>query len=472
MNNNLNEQAKQIANNVLTKEKKSNAVTLSDKFDRIITNPFLGFPLFFLIIFVVFYLSLYLIGPVIADLLVEYIEQFAEFMDGTLSDAGANELITGFIVEAIILGVGAVVSFVPLVLVLYFFLAILEETGYLSRVVLLFDRQLRKIGLSGKSIVPLISCSGCTVPGIMATRTVKDPKKRRQTILLAPFVPCGAKLPVIAFFASIYFSDSIMLLMSIYLIAFLVIILVGLLVKVVTRSNQADSHLLIELPEYKVPGFGRVFRVVLEQAKHFIIKASTIIVVANGLIWLLSSFTFTFAVANDTASDSILAVISTPVAFLLIPLGFGVWQFTAAAISGFVAKENVVSTLAVVFAVSTSVNEDFEALNNDVLANAFNLTNAAAVAFLLFCLFTPPCFAAISAMRSEIDNKKYFRYTILLHVFTAYLVALLTYQIGTIIESGAVSSTFVVGLIITLVYVAFIFYLTTKYKNEELTHAE
>ncbi len=334
----------------------------------------------------------------------------------------------------------------------------------MARVAVVMDPIFKKVGLSGKSIIPMVIGTGCSIPAVMACRTIRNERERRTTAMLAPFMPCGAKLPVIALFAGAFFADATWVGTLMYFCGILFILLGALLVlKITGTSTKSSSYFIMELPEYKIPSLWRAFVSMMERAKAFIIKAGTIILVCNAAVQIMQSFTPALIEANETGSDSILALIAHPFALLFIPLGFGVWQLAAAAVTGFIAKENVVGTLAVCFAMTDFINEDLEVVGGQTeIAAIMGLTKVAALAYLMFNLFTPPCFAAIGAMNSEMKSAKWLWGGIGLQFSTGYVIAFLVYQIGTLVTTGALGTGFVPGLVIVAGIVAVVLYFIKK----------
>lgn len=447
---------------VLTKDK-----TIQDKIDAVITHKIIGIPIFALIIFLVFYISQTTVGTWMADWLVAWIETFQGWVGGMMENA--NPLLYAILVDGIIGGVGAVVGFLPLVMVMYFLIALLEDCGYMARATVVLDPIFKRVGLSGKSVIPMVIGTGCAIPGIMASRTIRNERERRTTAMLTPFMPCGAKIPVIALFAGAFFGDAWWVSPTMYLVGIVLILLGALLVKRITGQKFRKSFFIIELPEYKVPSLKRACVSMLERGKSYIIKAGTIILVCNTVVQIMQSFNWQFQLVEEGAEGtSILASIAHPIAILFIPLGFGVWQLAAAAVTGFIAKENVVGTLAVVYGVTNLIDTEELALvgsGNDV-ATIMGLTKAAALAYLMFNLYTPPCFAALGAMNSEMKSGKWLLGGICLQLATGYTVAFLVYQIGTLITTGALGTAFVPGLIAILVFVAIIIWRIRKSDQE------
>ena len=462
-----------IVNNIISKVEnriiRHNEETLEDKIDRFVTNPIIGTGLFILIMAFIFNLSINTLGPLVADTLVGYIESFQDAVSGLLASIGTSDFLNSLLTDGIIGGVGAVVGFVPLVMVLMFMLSLVEDSGFMARIALIFDPLFRKVGLSGKSIIPMIVGYGCSIPGIMATRTIKDEKQRRLTAMLTPFVPCGAKLPIIALFTAAFFPEQGYMFPLTYLVAFTVIICVGLILKKVTGADNIKNYFIIELPQYRIPSIKRAFFKMLETGKDFITRAGTIIIVCNTVVFIMSSFNFKLQLVEDAVNTSILANIATPFAFLLIPVGIGVWQLAAAAITGFIAKEEVVGTLAVVYSMGAAINSDFELVNAMAVQETMAITAVSALSFMFFNLFTPPCFAAIGAMKSEMKSNKWLLKSVLLQLSVGYIVAMITYQVGTILVYKELGQGFIPAVIILALAVIYIVY---KIKSNKVSESE
>ena len=436
---------------VLTKEKNG-----QDRIDAVLTNPLLGIPIFALVMFGVFYISQSTVGTWIADWLVGWIEVFQEWVAGLVENA--NPFLQSLLVDGVIGGVGAVVGFLPLVMVMYFLIALLEDCGYMSRATVVLDPIFKRVGLSGKSVIPMVIGTGCAIPGIMACRTIRNERERRATAMLTPFMPCGAKLPVIALFVGAFFPDTPWVGTLMYFVGILLILFGALLVNAITGYKFRKSFFIIELPEYKIPSLKRAVISMLGRGKAYIIKAGTIILVCNTIVQIMQSFNWQLQVVQEgMESTSILAAIASPIAVIFVPIvGIAAWQLAAAAVTGFIAKENVVGTLAVCYGLSAFIDTEELALVGDgnVVAQAMALTKVAALAYLMFNLFTPPCFAALGAMNSEMQSKKWLWGGITLQLGTGYVVAFLVYQIGTLITTGAFGNGFVPGLIAVIAMVA------------------
>lgn len=447
---------------VYTKDK-----NIQDKIDDVITHKIIGIPIFAAVIFLVFFISQTTLGTWIADWLVAWIETFQGWAGGMMENA--DPLLYALLVDGIIGGVGAVVGFLPLVMVMYFLIALLEDCGYMARATVVLDPIFKRVGLSGKSVIPMVIGTGCAIPGVMASRTIRNERERRTTAMLTPFMPCGAKIPVIALFAGAFFADAWWVSATMYLVGILLVLLGALLVKRITGQKYRKSFFIIELPEYKIPSLKRACASMLERGKAYIIKAGTIILVCNTVVQIMQTFNWKFQVVEEGAANtSILAGVAHPFAVLFIPLGFGVWQLAAAAITGFIAKENVVGTLAVVYGVTNLIDTDELALvgSGNEVATIMGLTKAAALAYLMFNLYTPPCFAALGAMNSEMKSGKWLLGGICLQLGTGYTVAFLVYQTGTLAATGALGAAFVPGLIAILVFAAIVIWRIRKSDRE------
>ena len=444
---------------VLTKD-----VNFGDKIDKIVTHPVLGLVIFALIMWVVFYISQSTLGTFLADILVGWIETFQEWVGGMMENA--NPLLYALLVDGIIGGVGAVVGFLPLVMVMYFLIALLEDCGYMSRATVVLDPIFKRVGLSGKSVIPMIIGTGCGIPAIMACRTIRNERERRSTAMLATFMPCGAKLPVIALFAGAFFPESRWVSFICYMLGIVLVLLGALLIKAITGMKYRKSFFIIELPEYKAPSLMFAFKSMLERGKAYIIKAGTIILVCNTVVQIMQSFDTHFQVVEEGMEDtSILAAVASPFAYLLIPVvGIAAWQLAAASITGFIAKENVVGTIATVYAVTNLIDtEELELIGEgNAVAAAMGITKVAALAYLMFNLYTPPCFAALGAMNSEMKSAKWLWGAIGLQLSTGFIVGFLVNQIGTLITTGSFSAGFVGGLIFIIAFACVITYLIRR----------
>ena len=451
---------------ILTKDK-----GVGDAIDAVLTNKFLGIPIFAVVMFLVFQISQVWIGPLIADTLVAWIETFQGYVSELLADA--NPLLSALLADGIIGGVGAVVGFLPLVMIMYFLIALMEDCGYMSRVSVVLDPIFKKVGLSGKSVIPFVIGTGCAIPGVMASRTIRNERERRATAMLTPFMPCGAKIPVIALFAGAFFDDAGWVSFLMYATGIVLIFLGALLVNKIAGYKNRKSFFIIELPEYKIPSLWFAFKSMCARGWAYIVKAATIILLCNTVVQIMQTFNWSFQVA-ESADTSILASIAGPFAYLLVPIvGVLSWQLAAAAVTGFIAKENVVGTLAVCFVgLENLIDTDELAMLEGTgaeIAGVMAITKVAALAYLMFNLYTPPCFAAIGAMNSEMRSAKWLWGGIGLQLCTGYTVAFLVYQIGTFITTGSVGAGFIPGLIAVLIMAAVIIYLCMR-TEKNLTH--
>lgn len=448
-NQDYSKKASELASLVM-KQKRPYSPSLSDRIDQVITHPVLGLVIFAFIMWGIFSLSQLWIGPFLSDTLVGWLESGATIINGWLETYDVSPLWAGLLSEGIIGGFIAVVGFLPLIMVLLFFLQLLEDSGYMARVALVFNHYFAFLGLSGASIIPMYVGTACSIPAVMATKTIKDESQRKMTIMLTPFVPCGAKLPVIALLLSVFFFEQAYMTVLVYALAILVIYLSGLGLKYVFQPSQSMHHLLvIELPDYKTPSLSLAFKAMMQRAQEFIQNAATIIVLMNGLIWFTANFSFSLQLV-ESAQESMLYFIASPLAYLLIPLGFGAWGFAAAAISGFVAKEEVVGALAVIFVFS--VSSDFDVVGIDAarqaLGGAGGLTAVSALSFLAFNLFTPPCFAAIGAMKAQLKSNIWLGFAVGYQLLVGYMVAMIIYQVGTLITTQSLGDGWWVSILL------------------------
>ncbi|MBR2042284.1 MAG: ferrous iron transporter B, partial [Oscillospiraceae bacterium] len=407
---------------VLTSQKNS-----GDRIDAVLTNKWLGIPIFAVVMWLVFMISQSWVGPFIADALVAVLESFQGWVGSLLENA--NPLLSALLVDGVIGGVIAVIGFLPLVMIMYFLIALLEDCGYMARVAVVLDPIFKRVGLSGKSVIPFVITIGCAVPGIMASRTIRNERERRATAMLAPFMPCGAKIPVISLFAGAFFENAGWVSFVMYFSGIVLIFLGALLINKITGFKAKKSFFIIELPEYKAPSFMRAFKSMCSRGWAYIVKAATIILLCNTAVQIMQTFSWSFTVA-ESADESILASIAGPFAYILVPIvGVLSWELAAAAVTGFIAKENVVGTLAVCFVglenlIDTEELALLEGAGAEV-AGVMAITKAAALAYLMFNLFTPPCFAAIGAMNSEMKSAKWLWGGIGLQLAVGYTVAFL-----------------------------------------------
>ena len=444
---------------VLTKDK-----NVGDKIDAVLTNSWLGIPIFAVVMFLVFQISQVWVGTPIADLLVGWMESFQGWVGGLLENA--SPLLTALLVDGVIGGAIAVIGFLPLVMVMYFLIAILEDCGYMSRVAVVLDPIFKKVGLSGKSVIPFVITIGCAVPGIMASRTIRNERERRATAMISPFMPCGAKIPVISLFAGAFFDNAGWVSTVAYLAGILLIFLCALLVNKIAGYKARKSYFIIELPEYKFPSLWGAFKSMCSRGWAYIVKAATIILLCNTAVQIMQSFNWSFAVA-ESADTSILASIARPFAYLLVPvIGVVSWQMAAAAVTGFIAKENVVGTLAVCFVgLENLIDTEELALLEGAGADAAGImaiTKVAALAYLFFNLYTPPCFAAIGAMNAEMKSSKWLWGGIGLQLAVGFTVGFGVFQIGTLITEGKLGAGFIPGLIAVAAFAAIIVWLISR----------
>ena len=432
---------------------------IGDRIDSFLTNKWLGIPIFAVVMFLVFQISQVWVGTPIADWLVGWLETFQGWVGGLLENA--NPLLYALLVDGVIGGVIAVIGFLPLVMVMYFLIAILEDCGYMSRVAVVLDPIFKKVGLSGKSVIPFVITIGCAVPGIMASRTIRNERERRATAMLAPFMPCGAKIPVISLFAGAFFDNAGWVSTLMYLLGIVLIFLGALLVNKIAGYKSRKSFFIIELPEYKLPSLWGAFKSMCGRGWAYIVKAATIILLCNTAVQIMQTFDWSFSVA-ESADSSILASIAQPFAYLLVPVvGVLSWQLAAAAVTGFIAKENVVGTLAVCFVgLENLIDADELALIEGAGAEAAGImaiTKVAALAYLMFNLYTPPCFAAIGAMNAEMKSAKWLWGGIGLQLGVGYTVGYLVYTIGTLVTApSSLNIGAAVGGLIAVAFFAFI----------------
>ena len=439
----------QIVSSVETRKVQTKDKNSQDKIDAVLTHPVIGLLIFAVVMFLVFNISQASVGPWIADTLVAWLEGFQGWVGELVSDAAP--ILQALLVDGVIGGVIAVIGFLPLVMVMYFLISLLEDCGYMARATVVLDPIFKKVGLSGKSVIPFVIGTGCAIPGVMACRTIRNERERRATAMLTPFMPCGAKLPVIGLFAGAFFEDAAWVGTLMYFVGIALILVGALLVNKITGNKGKKSFFIMELPEYKVPSLMRAVKDMCSRGWAFIVKAFTIILLCNTVVQIMQSFTWSFQEA-EVASQSILASIAGPFAYLLVPVvGVLSWQLAAAAVTGFIAKENVVGTLAVCFVglenlIDTEEMAMMEGAGAEV-AGIMAITKVAALAYLMFNLFTPPCFAALGAMNSEINDRKWFWGGVALQLGTGFIVGFLVYQIGTLITTGAFGAGFLPGVI-------------------------
>lgn len=398
---------------------------VTEKIDKIVTDKYLAFPIFALIIWIIYFVSIQTVGNMTIGLMEGFFDWVGSLISSGLGALNVSPMLEGLIVDGLLGGVSAVLSFVPQIMILFLFISFLEDCGYMSRVAFIMDRLFKYFGLSGKSIIPMVIGAGCSVPGIMATRTIESEKDRRMTIILTPFIPCGAKLPVFALFAGALFRGNPFIGPSIYLLGFVMIIISGLLLKNTKAFKGGGEAFLMELPDYRMPKASSVLQHMWERGKEFIVRAGTLIFLACGIIWMLSSFSYRFEyVAPDM---SMLANIGKAVAPVFRPLGFGNWQSAAALISGMVAKENVVATFGILFKLGEEMTETNPMLTSQIAAY-FNA--ASAYSFMAFVLLAAPCFSAIGATVKEMGSVKWTVFALVFQTSVAYVVAFIIFQVG------------------------------------------
>ena len=466
----VNQIVKKVENRkILTKDK-----NMGDKIDAVLTNKWLGIPIFAVVMWLVFQISQAWVGPLIADTLVAWLETFQEWVGGLMENV--SPLLYALVVDGMIGGVIAVIGFLPLVMVMYFLIAILEDCGYMARVAVVLDPIFKKVGLSGKSVIPFVIGVGCAVPGVMASRTIRNERERRATAMLTPFMPCGAKIPVIALFAGAFFDNAGWVSTLMYLTGIVLIFLCALLVNKIAGYKARKSFFIIELPEYKVPSLWGAFKSMCDRGWAYIVKAATIILLCNTAVQIMQTFSWNFQVA-ETADESILASIAGPFAYLLVPIvGVLSWQLAAAAVTGFIAKENVVGTLAVCFVglenlIDTEELAMMEGAGAEV-AGVIAITKVAALAYLMFNLYTPPCFAAIGAMNSEMKSGKWLWGGIGLQLGVGYTIGYLVYTIGTLLTApellnvGAAIAGLIAVAVMVVIVIALIRNTDKKMKAE------
>ncbi|MBE6782042.1 MAG: ferrous iron transporter B [Ruminococcaceae bacterium] len=463
----VNKIVNQVENRkILTKDR-----NVQDKIDAVLTNSWIGIPIFAVVMFLVFYISQSTLGTWIAEGyelqngftvpgLVTLLEIFQGFVAELVSDA--TPILRSLLVDGIIGGVIAVVGFLPLVMIMYFLIALLEDCGYMARVSVVLDPIFKKVGLSGKSVIPFVIGTGCSIPGVMACRTIRNERERRATAMLTPFMPCGAKLPVIALFAGAFFGESMWIGPLMYFMGIILIFVSALVINAITGCKDKKSYFIIELPEYKIPSVWNATKSMFSRGWSYIVKAGTIILVCNAGVQIMQSFTWNFTEAK-TADASILATIATPIAYILIPIvGVLSWELAAAAITGLIAKENVVGTLAVCFVgLDNLIDTEELALiqgAGENVAGVMAITKVAALAYLMFNLFTPPCFAAIGAMNAELKSKKWLFGAIGFQIGVGYSVGYLTYTVGTLFTAPQTLnlSAALCGLLAVIVFVVIV----------------
>ena len=458
----------EIVSSVETRQVLSKEKNAQDTIDAVLTHPVLGLVIFAGIMFLVFHISQAEgklgLGKLLEGVFTGWIDLFKGWADAQMADAAP--VVKALLVDGIIGGVSSVVGFLPLVMVMYFLIALLEDCGYMARATVVLDPIFKKVGLSGKSVIPFVIGTGCAIPGIMSCRTIRNERERRATAMLTPFMPCGAKLPVIALFSGAFFADASWVGTLMYFVGIGLILLGALIVNKISGYKNRKSFFIMEMPEYKLPSIKRALISMCQRGWAYIVKAGTIILVCNTVVQIMQTFTWQFNVAEN-AGDSILASIAGPISYLLVPIvGVASWQLAAAAVTGFIAKENVVGTLAVCFVglenlIDTEELAMMEGAGQDV-AGVLALTKVAALAYLMFNLYTPPCFAALGAMNSEIKDRKWFWMGVGLQFATGFTVAFIVYQAGTLITTGNPGNGLVFGMLAEAIIIAVIIRMIKK----------
>ena len=456
-----------------TVKKAKDKLTVSDKIDRIVTNRILGIPIFIAIMWLVYYVSVTTVGTFVTDWTNDvFVVAIQDFATKILTSIGAGDMVMGLVVDGIIGGLGAVLGFVPQMAILFLFLSILEDCGYMVRIAFVMDRVFRHFGLSGKSFIPLLISSGCGIPGIMASKTIEQDNDRRLTIMTATFIPCGAKLPVIALMGGVIagetagYAESSFIAPLMYFIGIVAVLVAAIILKKTKPFSGKPAPFVMELPQYHIPQVKTVLLHVWERLKGFIIKAGTILFLACVVMWFLGGFGFTdggFGMVEDSA-DSLMAAIGGVIAPIFAPLGFGEWQPVAASISGFTAKEAIVSTMGVLANVAGDTED---AVNVAAGVASWFPTGIAAFSFLMFNLLDSPCLAAIATMAKEMNSRKWFWFAILFQNIFAYIVCLCFYQIGSFVTGGAFGIGTAVGFIV-LIVMLFLLFRPDPYKNQKV----
>ena len=456
-----------------TVKKAKDKLTVSDKIDRIVTNRILGIPIFVAVMWLVYYVSVTTVGTFVTDWTNDvFVVAIQDFFTNILTSIGAGDLVMGLVVDGIIGGLGAVLGFVPQMAILFLFLSILEDCGYMVRIAFVMDRVFRHFGLSGKSFIPLLISSGCGIPGIMASKTIEQDNDRRLTIMTATFIPCGAKLPVIALMGGVIagetagYAESSFIAPLMYFIGIVAVLVAAIILKKTKPFSGKPAPFVMELPQYHVPQVKTVLLHVWERLKGFIIKAGTILFLACVVMWFLGGFGFTdggFGMVEDSA-DSLMAAIGGVIAPIFAPLGFGEWQPVAASISGFTAKEAIVSTMGVLANVAGDTED---AVNVAAGVASWFPTGIAAFSFLMFNLLDSPCLAAIATMAKEMNSRKWFWFAILFQNVFAYLVCLCFYQIGSFVTGGAFGIGTVAGFVV-LIVMLFMLFRPDPYKDQKV----
>ena len=461
-----------LVSKAVKKKGEKHRLSTSDKIDQIVTNRILALPIFAVVMFAVYWIAMGPFGTFLTDWTNDVLGTawLVEIPRAALEGWGVNEVLTGLICDGALAGVGAVLGFVPQMLVLFLMLAILEDIGYMARIAFIMDRIFRKFGLSGKSFIPMLVGTGCGVPGVMASRTIENERDRRMTVMTTCFIPCGAKMPIIGMIAGALFNESSLVAVSAYFIGVAAIVISGIILKKTKLFAGDPAPFVMELPAYHVPSVGNVLRATWERGWSFIKRAGTVILASSIVLWFLQGFGWengSFGMVADM-NNSVLASIGTAIAFVFGPLGFGTWRLTVSVFTGLIAKENVVATLAVLYGYAGEVSENGDEIWG-LLAASGDLTAISAYSFMIFNLLCAPCFAAMGAIKREMNNGRWTAIAIGYMCVFAYVIALIVYQIGGLI-TGEVA--FGVGTIVAVVLIAGLLYLLfrkNKYDDERLT---
>lgn len=442
-------------------------LTATDKADRIMVHPVYGLLLFFLVMWAVFSLSQTFVGPFFAELLESFMRFIGMALENLLLTSGAGPLLRGFILDGVWGGFTAVIGFLPLIMVLFFLLQLLEDSGYMMRVSMLLDRYFSFIGLGGRSSIPMFVGLACSVPAVMAARTIEDEKQRKLTVILTPFIPCGAKLPVIVLLLGVFFAEYAWMTALMYLSAILLVFIVGYLLKLFFNVKSDYKNTVYDLPDYKIPSLEFGLRMMISQAKSFIKSAGSIIIILNGLVWFFVSFNFQLVPVSP--DDSMLRTLAIPFEWLLTPIGITSWGLAVAAILGFIAKEEIVGALAVIYVFS--ISDAFDAIDivntKEVLTSAASLTALTALSYTAFNLFSPPCFATIGAMRTELSSNSWLIFAVLLQLYVGFFVSMMIYQIGIVVSTGAIGQGFYISLFMTFMTLLIFFMGAIKNRKQK-----
>ena len=461
-----------LVTKAVKKKGEKHRLSTSDKIDQIVTNRILALPIFAVVMFAVYWIAMGPFGTFLTDWTNDVLGTawLVEIPRAALEGWGVNEVVVGLICDGALAGVGAVLGFVPQMLVLFLMLAILEDIGYMARIAFIMDRIFRKFGLSGKSFIPMLVGTGCGVPGVMASRTIENERDRRMTVMTTCFIPCGAKMPIIGMIAGALFSGSALVSVSAYFIGVAAIVISGIILKKTKMFAGDPAPFVMELPAYHTPSAGNVLRATWERGWSFIKRAGTVILASSIVLWFLQGFGWENGAFGmvENMDNSVLAAIGTAIAFVFGPLGFGTWRLTVAVFTGLIAKENVVATLAVLYGYAGELSDNGDEMWG-LLAASGDLTAISAYSFMIFNLLCAPCFAAMGAIKREMNNAKWTAFAIGYMCVFAYVVSLIVYQIGGLI-TGEVS--FGIGTVVAVVLVVGIVYLLfrkNKYEDERLT---